>query len=79
MFVTVFRCPPSIFEKVQTGQKSTLFVGEFVSLSVTDLVTGGGMCSRGWARTELWQFPINPRQLRLSVFTRLRDPALAIT
>lgn len=50
----VFRCPPSIFGNVGIGQKSPCFVGEFVSLSVTDLVTDSDTCAQGCARTRLY-------------------------
>lgn len=50
----VFRCPPSIFGNVGIGQKSPCFVGEFVSLSVTDLVTDSDTCAQGCARTRLF-------------------------
>lgn len=45
-FVTFFRCPPSIFGNIQSGQNSSRFVGEFVSLSVTGLVTVIAVCVR---------------------------------
>ncbi|MBG0750154.1 hypothetical protein Q7O_004122 [Pectobacterium carotovorum subsp. carotovorum PCCS1] len=33
-FVTVFRCPPSNFEKFVIGQKSPCFVGNHVGVNV---------------------------------------------